>query len=1088
MDVASPHIMKPVVVAAVLLLYFSATLLAQQAPATTPQPAGQPGAASSSAQQTPGKDTVQSGPAQAPTPPDYSQQAYVVEQFSESMRFENDGTGSDQTDARIKIISEAGVQALGQLKLGYSALSDKVEIPYVKVHKPDGTVVQAQESAVQDLTFPDAPVYTDYHEKHISVPSLRPGDVLEYRFIRNVVNPLTPGQFWTSFSFTDRGIVLDEQLVINVPKDRPITLKSKPGYTPTVKDDGDRRIYTWTHSRLKDDEDSKKKKKKRDEIPTIQLTTYKDWQEVGTWYSHLESDRRIPDSAVKAEADTLVKGKTDDMAKVKALYDYVSRNIRYVSLSFGLGRIQPHAANEVLANGYGDCKDKNTLLAALLDAEGFKSTSVLIGSQRKLDPDVPSPMQFDHVITRVPVDGKEIWLDSTPGVAPFRMLSKNLRGKQALAISPDGKAQLVWTPTDLPFEAFDHTAVAGGLSDTGKLTAHINVNSRGDNEMALRFAMRRVPSSHWKDIFAYMLQHTGVKGAEITNLKATDPSDTDMPINVDFDVTAYNYFDWSAADSKFPLPLSTVAMPNTDEDEDDDTAPDEPIKFGAVQETQADVKLTIPAKYHVRTPIAVDVKRDYAEYHSVYKYEGDELTSKRTIKFLVREIPQSRSDDYAAFRRAIKSDEAQQVALENTQPGTSAAGGNESAADLNGAAQQAINNQRYDLAVELLQRVIKLDPKDKTAWDNLGRAYLALGKDGEAAQAFQKQIELNPYDEFAYNGLGLAYEHESKYDDAIKQFQKQIEINPLDPNAHANLGQLYVNQKRFAEAIPELEKAVDIHPKNPLLQIALGQSYIATNQTEKGMASFDKAVTLAPVPITWNNIAYSLSQQNIQLDRAAKYADSALNAVETQMRDVNLDSLRMQDLATSDFVFNAWDTKGWIEFKRGNLDVAESFILPAFLAGGHGDQAEHLGEIYEKRGKRDEAIKYYLFSLVSDGPSADARPHLEKLGVKNIDSRLEGARAELQKLRAVPLQQSGKGTAEFFLLVAPGKVEQVKLIKDDDDLKGFTETLQKTDIGMKFPPNSQVQVVRRAVLRCGTTASEPCRLEMVPSIDVRSLN
>ena len=105
------------------------------------------------------------------------------------MRFENDGTGSLETEAQIKIISESGVQALGQLKVGYSALSDKLEIAYVRVRKPDGTVVNAQESAVQDLTFPDAPVYTDYHEKHISVPSLRPGDVLEYRFVRNIVNP-----------------------------------------------------------------------------------------------------------------------------------------------------------------------------------------------------------------------------------------------------------------------------------------------------------------------------------------------------------------------------------------------------------------------------------------------------------------------------------------------------------------------------------------------------------------------------------------------------------------------------------------------------------------------------------------------------------------------------------------------------------------------------------------------------------------------------------------------------------------------------------------------------------------------------------
>ncbi len=74
--------------------------------------------------------------------------------------------------------------------------------------------------------------------------------------------------------------------------------------------------------------------------------------------------------------------------------------------------------------------------------------------------------------------------------------------------------------------------------------------------MILRFAMRRMPSNHWKDIFDYMLQRASLNGAEITNLKASDPSATDDPLQVDFDLTVNNYFDWSAAESKFPLPLS----------------------------------------------------------------------------------------------------------------------------------------------------------------------------------------------------------------------------------------------------------------------------------------------------------------------------------------------------------------------------------------------------------------------------------------------------------------------------------------------------------------------------------------------------
>ena len=1093
---------------AVFLLLFSTFLaVAQQAPdknsqpATTKNPAqlpsgnATPPTTPSSTPQASGKDTAQAGPAHAPTPPDYSQEAYVVQHFTQKMRFENDGTGVLETEAQAKVVSESGVQALGQLRIGYNALSDKLDVSYVRVRKADGSVVAAQESAIQDVTpFPDAPVYTDYHEKHVSVPSLRPGDVLEYRFVRTIANPLTPGQFWTSYNFAEKGIVLDEQVEINVPKGREIKLKTKPGYEPKITDEGERRIYTWTRSHLKDEEEAKSKKKKKakkpeEETPSVQLTTYKSWEELGAWYGQLERERRAPDESVKKQAETLVKGKSDDMAKVKALYDYVSGNIRYVSLSLGLGRYQPHAASEVLANGYGDCKDKNTLLAALLDAEGFHSTSVLIGARIKLDPDVASPSQFNHVITRVPVGGQEIWLDSTPGIAPFRMLSSDLRGKQALAIPPEGNASLVWTPKELPFEAYDRSTLDASVGDTGTLTGHVTISGRGDSELFLRYAMRRLPSNRWKDIFDYVLAHSGLRGAEITNLKATDPSATDDPLHVEFDVSDNNYFDWSAAESKFSLPLSVVGLPGLDDDDDDDNdAASKPIKLGAAEEYREEQKLKFPAKYKVRAPIGVDVKRDYAEYHSIYKVEGSELTCTRTLKILMPEIPASRSEDYAAFRRVLESDRAQQVSLENQTPGAAGTGAdNQSADDLFDAATQAMRNQHYQLAVDLLQRVLKQDPKHKDALLHLGGSYMALGQTDKAIEVYKKQIEANPYDAFAYNGLGLAYERQSRFDDAIQQFQKQIEVNPLDTAAHANLGRLYLGQKKYAEAVPELEKATDLAPKNPVVQITLGQAYIAAGQTEKGMASFEKAISISPTPLVWNNIAYSLSEQNVQLDRASQYADAAIHALETQLRDVNLSNLRMQDVGATELLVSVWDTKGWIEFKRGNIDQAEQFIQPAWTVGGAGDEAKHLGEIAEKRGKRDAAIRDYVLSLTGERPPFDARSRLTAMGVKDIDARVAKATPELQQERTVPLNKSDKGTAEFYLLMSPGKVEEVKFIKGDDNLKAFTDVLQKTEAGMKFPPNSQGHIVRRAIVHCGTTSPGPCTLEFVPSSQIRTL-
>ena len=186
----------------------------------------------------------------------------------------------------------------------------------------------------------------------------------------------------------------------------------------------------------------------------------------------------------------------------------------------------------------------------------------------------------------------------------------------------------------------------------------------------------------------------------------------------------------------------------------------------------------------------------------------------------------------------------------------------------------------------------------------------------------------------------------------------------------------------------------------------------------------------------------------------------------------------MQDLVTKDFLFNAfWDTKGWIEFKRGNLDTAENYVQTAFLVAGHVDEVEHMGEIYEKRGKKDEAIRYYIFSLVSDNPDSDARPRLEALGgVKDVDSRTAAARPELQNLRTIAAAAPGKGTAEFYLLPSPGKVEQERSLSRATSRRSdesFTATLQKADIRMKLPPAAQAQAEQRAILHCGTSAPGP---------------
>ena len=102
--------------------------------------------------------------AQKPAKADYSQEPFVIEQYYTTARFENDGTSQRDLAVRIHVQSDAGVQQLGDLIFGYNSGNEQMEVRTVRVHKPDGTVVNASPDSIKEMTASvarDAPMYTD---------------------------------------------------------------------------------------------------------------------------------------------------------------------------------------------------------------------------------------------------------------------------------------------------------------------------------------------------------------------------------------------------------------------------------------------------------------------------------------------------------------------------------------------------------------------------------------------------------------------------------------------------------------------------------------------------------------------------------------------------------------------------------------------------------------------------------------------------------------------------------------------------------------------------------------------------------------
>ena len=1033
---------------------------------------------------------IASTAAQQP-PATLSQEAAIVEQTRTTYRFERDGTGRRELYTKVRVQSEAGVQGLGELVFGYNAATERLEFPFVKVHKPDGKIVETAAASIQDLTSPVeriAPVYTDFHQKRVSVQGLRPGDTLELSAVTTIHTPLAPGQFWLEAEFNEDAIVQDEQLDIDVPADKPILLKVAPGYeAASTKDVDGRRIFHWARTHLVREDEKKKaeREKKRawdePERSPVRLTTFSDWKAVGEWFGALERGARQPGPEVRAKAKELTAGRTTDLEKIEALYDYVSKNFRYVSLSLGLGRYQPRAAADVMHDAYGDCKDKHTLLASLIEAAGLQASPVLINSSLKIDPDFPSPTQFDHVITRArTTSGQDVWMDSTPEVAPFRLLSFPLRHKLALVVEPAAASRLVETPSDLPSPALVSTDVDGTIDESGALSASVKLAARGDVELALRAVFRATPAAQWQKMAEEIATRLGVTG-KLSELNVSDPQATRDPFAVSFRIQSPTFANWSRRNLELALPFASG-------NESPESPEAGPIVLGTVGQTTYRLTLTVPAAAKLRAPAAVSISRDYGDYQASYTVSGARLTAERTLLLRESEIPQARREDYEAFRRVLTSDGRQRLGVDATAITAPAATASDEAKVLNRSGYDALQARDYKKAVKDLKRVVELEPSDKVAWNNLGRAYMGLQQTDDAIAAYKRQIEVNPYDEYAHNNLGSAYLRQRKYDLAEASFKKQIEINPLDRYASANLGRMYVQRHQYDLAVPALQKAIAITPDQASLHIQLGKAFVNLRRNDEAAAAFAKAVELAPTPLTWNDVGYELALGGIDLDRAQRYAESAVSAVTAASRNLDVNNADPRALAVVSSLASYWDTLGWVHFARKDYAKAEKYVAAAWNLAQSAEVGDHLGQIYERTGRTNLALPAYARALAASSPAEDVRDHLEKLagGPDKVDGLVAAHRGDLAKARSISIDAKGPTgkTADVFILFSPpGIVEAVAFVEGDETMKPLLPAVQKVKVDGMFPDDAPAKLLRRGILSCA--AGSPCAIMLLLPEDAK---
>lgn len=373
----------------------------------------------------------------------------------------------------IVLSSEAARQRFSQYMVSYNAELQTLKIEQAQTVHADGETVPANlKEAVFDQPAPAtivAPMFSSQHIRFVAFPALRVGDTIQLSYTLKDRAALQPGKFTEQIGFLPTEIYDDAQETLDTPADMQVQIDAK-GMQPvsdTVRGKRHVQIYRYRTPASGPVREQANTVELSDTGPYFIATNFTDYAQLGQTYEQGARPQMAVSRPIRELAEQITQHVTDRRQQAELIYNWVSRNVRYLAAYVGSGPVVPHSADQVLRNGYGDCKDHDALFIALLDAKGIRADSALInlGKSYRLS-SAPGMVVFNHVITYLPEFG--VFADSTSSFSPFGVLTFSTSDKPAL---------------DTVTGQILHTPPQNGENSTSSGNYIIKVNANGDAEI-----------------------------------------------------------------------------------------------------------------------------------------------------------------------------------------------------------------------------------------------------------------------------------------------------------------------------------------------------------------------------------------------------------------------------------------------------------------------------------------------------------------------------------------------------------------------------------------------------------------------------
>ena len=276
---------------------------------------------------------------------------------------------------------------------------------------------------------------------------VEPGSIIVCEYVKEKDKYAMEGEFWNFqlFQYTDP--ILERKLIVKSSADKTLYYKVRNGdLSPEIKQQDNEKIYTWKQTNIPAIIKENNMPSLINVAPFVQVSTVKNWSQVSNWYQDLIEEQYQVNEELKSKIKELTENVTKTEEKIKALFYYVTNQIRYIGLQFGESGYKPYSAVETFKNKYGVCKEKATLLIAMLREIGVKAEPVLIyRGSATIDIEIASPGLFNHMIVYLPEQKK--YLDPTSQGTRYGVLPGD-QGKNVLLPEIDKLSQTPVRPPE----------------------------------------------------------------------------------------------------------------------------------------------------------------------------------------------------------------------------------------------------------------------------------------------------------------------------------------------------------------------------------------------------------------------------------------------------------------------------------------------------------------------------------------------------------------------------------------------------------------------------------------------------------------